>query len=280
MPAARPQTVAMASGIMPEATPLQLVEAAARAGFDYGGMWIEADDWTDATTRSVRRALADAQLALNDVEVVWIKPGPFDPAHERIVRIGAELGARNVLVVSSDPDRGATRDKLGRLMEIGSECGIGINLEFGLFTEVKTINAASALLQEVDCAVAGLLIDTLHWHRSGGTLEEIAALPRRWLRYAQLCDAPAAGPDPRDGDAILAEAIDGRCGLGDGGLPNAALVALLPIGTPLAIEERSADLRARFPDLDARAAHVEAQSRAWLSRHPRGRMRQVAPGAR
>ena len=35
MPAHHP--IAMASGIMPEATPVQLVEAAAAAGFDFGG---------------------------------------------------------------------------------------------------------------------------------------------------------------------------------------------------------------------------------------------------
>jgi len=50
--------IAMASGIMPEATPVQLVEAAAQAGFDFGGMWIEPGQWTDATTRAVAGPLS------------------------------------------------------------------------------------------------------------------------------------------------------------------------------------------------------------------------------
>lgn len=37
----RRHPIAMASGIMPEATHVQLVEAAAHAGFDLGGMWME-----------------------------------------------------------------------------------------------------------------------------------------------------------------------------------------------------------------------------------------------
>ncbi|WP_380876225.1 hypothetical protein ACFB49_07830 [Sphingomonas sp. DBB INV C78] len=261
---AKRHAIAMASGIMPEATPLQLVEAAARAGFDFGGMWIEPDDWTIQTTRDVKAALRDAGLKLLDVEVVWIKPGPHNPDHDRIVEIGAELGARNVLCVSSDPDRSATRDKLGRLIDLGHRAGIRVNLEFGLFTEVKTINAASALLQELDLPAAGLLVDALHWARSGGTLEDIAALPSRWLSYAQFCDAPEQGPDPRDDAAILEEAIDGRMFLGEGGLPLRGLAAALPATLPFAIEQRSKPLRDDYPDLNERAKVVLERSRAFL----------------
>jgi len=266
---ARRHAIAMASGIMPEATPLQLVEAAASAGFDYGGMWIEPDSWTVETTRAVRRALRDAGLRLLDVEVVWIKPGPPDPDHDRIVEIAAELGAPNVLCVSSDPSRSATRDKLGRLMELGRRNGVRINLEFGLFTEVKTINAASSLLEELASPAGGLLIDALHWRRSGGTLDEIAALPSRWLSYAQFCDAPAQGPAPDDAAGILKEAIDGRLFLGEGGLELPGLMAALPATLPLAIEQRSRALRESWPDLNERARVVLNRSRAFVAENSR-----------
>lgn len=258
----------MASGIMPEATPLQLVEAAARAGFDFGGMWIEPADWTAATTRAVKAALAATGLPLLDVEVVWIKPGPLDPEHIRIVDIGMELGARNVLCVSSDPDRSATRDKLAALMAHAAGGDIRINLEFGLFTEVKTIGDASAILRKIDSPVGGLLIDALHWTRSGGTLADIAAVPVEWLSYAQLCDAPMPGADPSDPDAIITEAIDGRVALGHGALPIAPLLAALPENLPIAIEERSELLRNNFPDLNARAAELMRTSRNWMDAQP------------
>ena len=212
---------------MPEATPVQLVEAAAHAGFDYGGMWIEMADWTAATTREVKATLTATGLSLLDVEVVWIKPGPLDPDHLRIVDIGLELGARNVLCVSSDPDAGATRDKLAALMTHAGS-GIRINLEFGLFTEVKSIHQANAILLAIDAPNMGLLIDALHWARSGGTLADVAAVPVEWLGYAQLCDAQMPGADPDDTDAILSEAIDGRVALGRGGLGINGLLAALP----------------------------------------------------
>lgn len=257
--------IALASGVLPEATPLQLVEAAARAGFDYGGMWVEPDQWTDATTRAVARALGETGLKLLDIEVVWIKPGPPDPFHLHIVEIGAALGARNVLCVSSDPDKGATRDKLAILMERGRALGIRVNLEFGLFTEVKTIQEASALLHEINDPAGGLLIDALHWQRSGGTLDDIAMAPRDWLSYAQLCDAPMPGADPADPDAILIEAIDGRMPVGQGGLPLRQMIERLPDALPIAIEERSLPLREAYPDLNERAAAVLGTTRAFFA---------------
>ncbi len=256
--------IAMASGIMPEATPLQLVRAAASAGFDFGGMWMEPAEWTDRTTAEVRRALDGEGLALLDIEVVWLKPGPPDPEHRRIVAVGAELGARNVLCVSSDPDAGATRDKLADLAELGERLGIRVNLEFGLFTEVKTIAAASAILSAIKSPAIGLLVDSLHLQRSGGSPSDIAAIPPEWLSYVQLCDAPRNFAYLDDPDAIIAEAIDGRMAMGTGGLPLAQTVKLLPDGLPVAIEERSKALRDGWPDFDQRAARMLATTRAFF----------------
>ena len=259
--------IAMASGIMPEATPTELVYAAADARFDYGGMWIEPDQWTDQTTRNVQTALKETGLKLLDVEVVWIKPGPANPDHLRIIDIGTELRAKNVLVVSSDPNRSATLDKLGLLMERGAKNNIRITLEFGLFTEVKTIHQATSLLHELNAPAAGLLIDSLHWQRSGGTLADISAVPREWLGYAQLCDAPLPGGNPADAEEILAEAIDGRLHLGDGGLPLKDIMDCLPVNLPIAIELRSKALRDQYPDLNDRAKAVARTSRDFFTQY-------------
>jgi sugar phosphate isomerase/epimerase len=254
----------MAAGIMPEATPIQLVEAAASAGFDFGGMWMEAADWTSQTTRDVARCLRETGLQLLDIEVVWIKPGPLDPDHLRIVEVGAELGARNVLCVSSDPDRQATIDKLGQIADHGRRAGIRVNLEFGLFTEVRTLADASAILDDIASPDLCILVDALHLIRSGGTPAELLSLPRDRISYAQLCDAPAPGVDPADPQAILAEAIDGRLPLGQGGLPLVDLIRSLPADIPFAIEERSARLRNGWPDLNARARACYETSARFL----------------
>jgi hypothetical protein len=258
------RTLSLAAGVLPEATPAQLVEAAAYGGFDMGGMWAERESWTPATTRAVRRQCAEAGVQLLDLEVAWIMPGPPDPWLCELVEIAAELGAANLLCVSSDPDVSATVAKFQAMVDRASGTGVRVNLEFGLFTEVKTIHAARAVLEQVEGAAKALLVDTLHWSRSGSTAEDLAAIPREWLSYCQPCDAPADPPDLTDFNAIIDDAINRRVALGAGGLAVGAMLDALPDHLPLAVEERSAVLRDAFPDLNQRAVEVARTSRAWL----------------
>ncbi len=260
--------ISLAAGIMPEATPAQLIEAAAASDFDFGGMWAERETWTPATTRAIRQQARDAGLELLDLEVAWIMPGAPDPWLTELVDIAAELGARNLLCVSSDPDMAATTAKFQALVDRATGTGVRVNLEFGIFTEVKTIHAARSILETVEGEAKALLVDTLHWARSGGTADDLATIPREWLSYCQPCDAPADGPDLTSFDAIIDDAINRRMPLGQGGLPLAAMVHALPDYLPMAIEERSAGLREAFPDLHERASEVARTSRTWLDAHP------------
>ena len=257
--------ISLAAGIMPEATPAQLIEAAAASDFDFGGMWAERETWTPATTRAIRKQAQDAGVQLLDLEVAWIMPGTPDPWLAELVDIAAELGARNLLCVSSDPDTAATTAKFQALVEQAKGTGVRVNLEFGVFTEVKTIHMARSILEAVEGEAKALLVDTLHWARSGGTAEDLAAIPPEWLSYCQPCDAPAQSPDLTDFDAIIDDAINRRMPMGHGGLPLAAMVDALPAFLPMAVEERSAALREAFPDLNARAREVARTSRAWLN---------------
>ncbi|OBV10663.1 sugar phosphate isomerase/epimerase family protein [Erythrobacter dokdonensis] len=257
--------ISLAAGIMPEATPRQLIEAAAASDFDFGGMWVERETWTPATTRAMRAQARDAGVELLDCEVAWIMPGAPDPWLTELVEIAAELRAKNLLCVSSDPDMAATTAKFQAMVDRAKGTGVRVNLEFGIFTEVKTIQMARSILENVEGEAKALLVDTLHWSRSGATAEDLAAIPRDWLSYCQPCDAPAQGPDLANFDAVIDDAINRRMPLGQGGLALAAMVDALPHHLPMAIEERSAALREAFPDLNQRAREVARTSRAWLA---------------
>jgi sugar phosphate isomerase/epimerase len=185
--------------------------------------------------------------------------------HKRCLDIGAELGAKNILCVSSDPDMGATAARLAELCTHAEPSGMRVALEFGIFTEVKTLTAAMAVLDAVAHPLRALLIDPIHVDRSGTTVEQIAAVPRSLLPYAQFCDAPARRPDPNDFDAIITDAIDLREQCGAGALPLADIYAALPANIPLSIELRSKALRDGYPDANARAKAVAEATRAWLN---------------
>ena len=258
------RTLSLASGVLPEFGPEQTATAAVEAGWDAAGIWVEPADWTQATTRAVRDRLGDAGMHVLDVEVVWIQPGGLDPAHLRIIDIGAALAARNVLVVSSDPDMEATARKLAALADHARGTGVRVALEFAAFTEVRGLADALALLDRPALDAVSLLVDPLHFARTGGQPGNLAQVPPSRLAYAQFCDAPASGPHPDDRDAIIHEAVDLRLLPGEGQLPLAELLFVLPDRLPLSVELRSRALRDAFPDATDRARAVRRATETML----------------
>lgn len=256
--------ISFAAGIVPGAGPVDTIRAAAEGGFDMTGLWIEPEQWTNSLLREARAALADTGLPLLDVEVIWIKPGDDLSAHKACIDIGAELGACNVLCVSSDPDMSATAARLAALCEHAEGPGMRVALEFGIFTEVKNLTIALDVLSTVAHPLSALLIDPIHVDRSGSAIDAIAQVPRELLPYAQFCDALSERPDPADFNAIITDAIDLREQCGEGGLPLGALYHALPAGIPLSIELRSKALRDTYPALGERAKAVATATRGWL----------------
>lgn len=255
--------LSLAAGVMPEFSPEQTIAAAVASDWPAAGVWYDPATWTGETTREVRDRAADAGLVLLDIEVVWLKPGPDDPAHFAAIDAGAEIGARNVLVVSSEPEPARTAEKLARLVEHGKAAGLRVCLEFAAFTEVKSLAAAVEIVTAAG-QNAGLLIDPLHFARTGSVPADLAGIDPHRFPYAQFCDAPARGPSPGDVPAIIHEALDLRLMPGEGGLPLIDLLASLPSQIPLSIELRSAALRNGWPDPAERARTLLEATRRWL----------------
>lgn len=256
--------ISLASGVLPEFGPVDIVEAAGAAGFDAAGLWVDPGEWTAQTTRETRAALAATGLPVLDVEVVWIKPNSSLDEHRRVMDVGMELGARNVLCVSSDPDHGGTAGKLAALCNHAEATGMRVALEFGIFTEVRNLAQALKVLDRVNHPLSAVLIDPIHVDRSGTTVAEIAAVDRALLPYAQFCDARAERPDPADFDAVITDAIDLREQCGEGVLPLAAMLGALPADILLSIELRSAALREAFSHPALRAKAVAHATRNFL----------------
>jgi sugar phosphate isomerase/epimerase len=259
--------ISLASGVMPDFSPVETAAAAVKSGFPAVGLWVEPPNWTAATTREVRAVLDGSGVAVLDVEVVWIRPGADDPDHFRCIDIGAEVGAHNVLVVSSEPDPGVTAEKFGRLVDHARERGMRACLEFAAFTEVKSLAAALDVLERTARPDAGLLIDPLHFARTGARPSDLTGIPAARFPYAQFCDAPGSGPLPSDVPAIIHEALDLRLMPDEGALPLDELLDVLPAGVPLSVELRSKALRDGYPDATERARALLKATRTMLARH-------------
>lgn len=261
---AEDRILSLATGTLPDVDPPGVVRAAAEAGFSHTGVWYDPDEWTAQTTKDVRAALEETGITLFDLEVIWINPGKHDPNHDKAIETAAELGAGNVLVVSSEPNPVETKSRFERICALCGQAGINAALEFLPITEVRSLHDALDILRDVDHPAGKLLVDPLHLARSGGHPIDLKEVPEALFSYAQYCDAPIQLAD-MSYDSILKEAIDGRLLAGEGDLPLKELVSALPEGLPLAIELRSKALREAFPDPVERARRVLETTKAHLA---------------
>jgi len=120
------------------------------------------------------------------------------------------------------------------LCDRAGKYGLHVCLEFAIYTGVRTLADAARLVKQSGRSNASVLVDALHFSRSGGAPSHIAGIDASLFRYAQICDASADIPSETSG--LIREARTGRLLPGDGALPLRELVAALPAGVPLAIE--------------------------------------------
>lgn len=258
-----------------ELDPAEVVTCAAAAGYDAVGLrLIPATDQEPtrptigmtALIRETRRRLDDSGIRLLDVEVVRLAPDTAVRSDfEGILETGAFLGAGEVLVTGYDPDRQRTADNLAEFSLLAAEYGMTVNMEPMPWTAVRDLHEAAALVAQ--CPVpAGLLIDAIHYDRAGSRPAELEALPREWIRYVQICDAPAEQP------ATMAEIIyQGRCARllpGAGGIDLVSMLRALPDHVPVSVEapllsDAPAPVRAALAAKSAREVLALAADSNW-----------------
>jgi sugar phosphate isomerase/epimerase len=265
-----------------DTTPPELVTVAAAAGFRTIGIRLTATPsvgvppYTDEMLRGgplLRETLA--RLADTGVSVLDTEFLRFEPEHpvgipEGFLEVSARLGARHVLVMSAEPDEARTLERFGELCERAAAYGLRVGLEFAIYTGVRTLAHAAQIVARSKRPNASVLIDALHFSRSGGLPAHVASIDPSLLRYAQICDAGPDMPGAGDTPALIREARTGRLLPGEGVLPLVDLVAALPAGVPLAVEA-PCRATAELPALErARRAHralAALVERAGESRH-------------
>lgn len=259
--------LSLAAGVLPEHSPETVAEAAGRAGYRLTGFTVDPDHWSDAVTARVRSRLTEWDLGVLDVEVVWIPAGArLHDGHRRIVEIGGELGARNVLVVSSEAEPAPVADALHQLCRWAEPHGMRVALEFLMITPIRSLAQARAIVDACDHPGAAILVDTLHLARAGDSPDDVAALPATLRPYVQFCDGPAACADRHED--YLEDALDRRSAPGEGELPLARVLAGLAPDCPLSLEVRSRAYRQNYPDPAERAAAIRQRTLQFLESLP------------
>lgn len=242
--------LSLAAGTVLDVAPPDAVDVAAATGWDAVGLWFDPATWTPARTAAVGRRLEDTGVTTLDVEPVILGRG--DDNGEAVVDVAAELGARHVLVASGPAERGEVVDRFGALCERAAGSGVVVVLEFLPIFSVGTLAAAVGIVEEV--GNGGVLVDTLHLARSGGSPNDLGPV-RDLLPYLQLADATASPTDE-----LREEALHGRLLPGEGALPLSDVLDAVP-DVPISVELRSQRLIAEYPDPIDRARVVLESTR-------------------
>lgn len=184
----------------------------------------------DSELRSeVKAALADTGVHIGLGEGFRVAPGLEVESVAPQLDIFAELGTWRINAISTEPDQQRAIDQFGQLSDMVLARGMRFLVEFAPPHALNTAEAALAIADALGHDRCGMMLDAMHFFRSGGTVEQVAALP---VLYAQMCDAPLVSP----GISYLEEAMFQRQIPGEGELPLREWVAALPANCEIGLE--------------------------------------------
>ena len=219
----------------PGCSPPETIYLAARAGFDFVSLrsipmrlpnepaLALAQDKQLLT--ATRRALTETGLRLHDTENARILDGVKIKDYAAEMEIAAELGARYVLTNIWTSDRPLIIESLCELCDLAKSFGLGVIVEFVSWAPVATFNTVRDLLRNINRSNAGIVVDTLHFHRSRCSLADLKDASDL-VRFAHICDAPSEIPEATE--ELVHTGRAERLYPGDGGIDIAAVVKRLP----------------------------------------------------
>jgi sugar phosphate isomerase/epimerase len=192
--------------------------------------WSLRDDI--ALRRNVRAALRDNGVFVALAEGFPIRAGTSALDRAADLDLFTQFEARWVSTVCMDPDLSRALDELGILAQMTGERGMGLLLEFAPPHSVNNLGNAVAAVKDLNMPHVGLVIDAMHFFRTGSSLAELAAIDPQLIGYVQLCDATA---HPTSADYYKQASFE-RLPPGEGELPLKKLLDVLPQSVPLGIE--------------------------------------------
>ena len=171
----------------------------------------------------------DRASGVLDIEFVRITPELAPASLEPFLAAGAELGARQVITAPYDPDLGRLADRLGALTDLAAGYGLGAVLEFFPWTSVPDLATAVRVVAAAGPRT-GILVDTLHFDRSGSALADLDGVPASRLPFVHLCDAPVQPPYTTE--ELLHAGRAERLPPGEGGIDIRGILRRMPAGHP------------------------------------------------
>jgi len=226
-------------------SPAEMTYIAARTGYDYVSFRLIPMNITGevvytpadaAMMKKTKAALQETGIGVLDLELARIvedvEPRSYVPAMETM----AQLGARHVITsawTKRTDDRNFIVERFAELCDLAEPYDLTVNLEFPTFSRLTDLQETADIVRAADRPNGGILIDTLYYHYSGVSLDEIKKLPHEWINFLHICDTVC--DIPADPEGMRHVARDERLYCGEGCIDFHALLDAVPM-VPCSIE--------------------------------------------
>lgn len=225
--------------------PVQFAALAGQLGcrhisFMLSGSYVNPDGYPDfdlrhdpALLRDFAAALRDHDLSISLGEGFVVQPDQHVEDFKGDLDILRALGAKRINMVSMDPDWERTLDQFALLAEMAVDAGMEQSvMEFAPILTIADLPMAVQAVEHIGRDDCRILLDTMHFARSGGTAAQLAALPEDMIGYVQLCDAPLQAVIPD----YMQESMTERLSPGDGDIPLLAMLQAVPKDVTISLE--------------------------------------------
>lgn len=226
-----------------DAGPLEVIDVAARAGYDGIGIRLYASPHLPfhpvvgnaKLIADIRRALVSSRMKVLDIYTYYLQPDTKLDVFIPSLTLGAELGGKYVVVQGADGDVARLQHNFNGFCDIAGKLGLVTVIEFVPNRELATLAEALHLVEASRRDSVGICVDPLHLTRSGGTPEQVAAIDKKYFPYIQFSDGVLSPGEP---DVALSRRLGiGRRRLpGEGTVPLKELLRVLPRDLPLSVE--------------------------------------------
>jgi sugar phosphate isomerase/epimerase len=258
-------SISFASSSLPGLRPLEFIEVCARAGFEGLGLRMHPSPaystipyfpmLGDAVQiRQVKSALAQHRFVLLEAQSFYMTPETDVQQMVPHLELSAELGHAYTLVQGDDPDWDRMCDNFGQFCAACRSVGMRPSVEFMPARTLATLQLALKLIEEVGDANCTIMVDPLHWARSGGQPADFEGLAPELFPFLQISDGFL--PDGEPDLSLLGKPMPTarRALPGEGQLDLRGLMAVLPKHLPVSIEVQAPRDQSVEPEAWARRA--------------------------
>lgn len=226
-----------------ELDPVSAIHTAAQCGYDAVGLRLlkaspQEEDYPLLSDKrlleEVLHALKETGISVGDVELIRLKPETKVESFKAFFERAQLLGAEHVIVAGDDAERNRMGEKFADLCTLAHTYNIRVNLEPMPWTQVPDIKTALAIVEDAAMKNAGILVDALHLHRAGDTIETLQSIPQELIQLFQICDAPANFDASHT--ALIHTARSNRLFPGDGEIDLKGILTCIPDSTMISVE--------------------------------------------